>query len=66
MGKMAELAAELEQMKHHGELDELSEPARRLAERFAEKQGWAVGSYAEKLKEAFEAGYEAGKNALDD
>jgi hypothetical protein len=66
MGKMAELAAELEQMEHPSQLDELSEPARRLAERFAEKQGWAVGSYAEKLKEAFKAGYEAGASAHND
>lgn len=60
MGKMAELAAELEL---HDEPCEHCEVSRKLAEAYAKEKTYAVGSYAEKLKEAFEAGYKAGKQA---
>lgn len=57
--KMAELAAELERLVHQ-EPCEHCEVARELAERYASEKSFAVGSYAEKLKEAFEAGYKTG------
>lgn len=60
MGKMAELAAEHEL---HQEPCEHCEAARQLAEKYASEKSFAIGSYAEKLKEAFEAGYKAGKES---
>lgn len=62
MGKMAELAAELEQLQHN-EPCEYCDEARELAEQYASSKNYAVGSYTEKLIEAFEAGYKAGKEA---
>jgi hypothetical protein len=57
MGKMAELAAELEM---RAEPCGHCETARELAEQYTNGKVYAVGSYAEKLKEAFQAGYKAG------
>ena len=54
---MAELAAELEMQAGP---DEPYETAQVLAEQYVSGKRYAVGSYAEKLKEAFQAGYEAG------
>jgi len=62
MGRMAELAMALEHLVHR-EPCEHCEVSRELAEAYAKEKTYAVGSYAEKLKEAFEAGYKAGKQS---
>jgi len=57
VGKMAELAAQLEMF---GEPCGDCEASRKLAEEYVASKDFAPGSYSEKLKQAFEAGYKAG------
>lgn len=57
MGKMGELAAELEAQ---AEPCAECEASRKLAEAYVKDRDFAPGSYGEKLKEAFEAGYKTG------
>ena len=59
MGRMGELAAELETQ---AEPCAECEASRKLAEEYVRGKDFAPGSYSEKLKEAFEAGYKAGAN----
>ena len=56
MGKMAEPAAQLEMF---GEPCGDCETSRKLAEEYVASKDFAPGSYSEKLKQAFEAGYKA-------